>query len=458
MSSDFPPHFLIGTATAAYQIEGAANTDGRGSSIWDTFSHEPGRILNGDTGDIATDHYHRWESDLDLMAERGIQAYRFSISWSRIFPDGRGTPNLRGMDFYDRLVDGLVSRGIAPIATLYHWDLPQALEDQGGWTNRETAEAFAEYSACVAPVLGDRIHTWLTLNEPWCAAFLGYSSDVHAPGRNDPASGLVAAHHMNLAHGLAVPELRRLSSGSPDVSATLNIHRVRPASGASREAVDRIDRVGNQIWLGPMLTGHYPRELFEDTKNLTDWNFVHPGDESLIHQPLDVLGLNYYLPMVVRMPGEGSSDSPAHGIAGNPWPGSEHVEFIQPDGPTTAMGWVIDPLGLEELLVKMHNDYGLPLIITENGAAVDDVVIDGSVDDIARIDFLRAHLAAARRAMDRGVDLRGYLVWSWLDNFEWSFGYERRFGLVHVDYTTQVRTPKASALWLAQLIHSRQLD
>ena len=452
----FPADFLIGTATAAYQIEGAAGTDGRGPSIWDTFSHEPGRILDGDTGDVATDHYNRWESDLDLMAATGVDAYRFSISWSRIFPRGRGRANPRGLDFYDRLVDGLVSRGIKPIATLYHWDLPQALEDLGGWTNRETAEAFATYAAAVAPILGDRIHTWLTLNEPWCAAFLGYAADAHAPGRNDPVLGLVAAHHMNLGHGLAVPELRRLSTGAPDVSATLNIHLIRPAPGASTEAVDRIDRVGNQIWLGPMLNGHYPRELFEDTKNLTDWGFVRRGDEELIHQPLDVLGLNYYLPMVVRMPGEGAADSAAHWIAGNPWPGSEHVEFIQPDGPTTAMGWVIDPLGLEQLLVKMHNDHGLPLLITENGAAVNDVVIDGNVDDPQRIDFLRAHFAAARRAMDLGVDLRGYLVWSWLDNFEWAFGYDRQFGLVHVDYDTQVRTPKASAAWLAKLIRSRR--
>ncbi|KQQ93295.1 beta-glucosidase [Leifsonia sp. Leaf325] len=457
-AASFPPSFLIGTATAAYQIEGAAAEDGRSPSIWDTFSHTAGRVLNGDTGDVADDHYHRWEADLDLMAELGVQAYRFSLSWSRVLSRGGGPVNQEGLDFYDRLVDGLVSRGIAPIATLYHWDLPQTLEDDGGWTNRETAFRFADFAASVAPVLGDRVHTWLTLNEPWCAAFLGYAADVHAPGRNRPADGLTAAHHLNLGHGLAVPELRRLSSGSPDVSATLNIHLVKPAPGASEEAVQRIDRVGNQVWLGPMLRGAYPAELLDDTSGVTDWSFVQPGDEAHIHQPLDLLGLNYYLPMVVRMPGEGPADSAAHGIAGNAWPGSEHVQFIQPEGPTTAMGWVIEPDGLEALLVKMHDDHGLPLMITENGAAFHDVVLDGRVDDIERIDFLRRHFDAARRAIDRGVDLRGYLVWSFLDNFEWAFGYDRRFGIVHVDFDTQVRTPKASATWLSELISSRRLS
>ncbi|MCP2370319.1 beta-glucosidase [Agromyces terreus] len=453
-----PPDVMLGTATAAYQIEGGAAEGGRGPSIWDTFSHSPGRVLNGDTGDVACDHFHRWEADLDLMAELGVQAYRFSLSWSRVLPTGQGTVNTRGLEFYDRLVDGLVARGIAPIATLYHWDLPQALEDLGGWTNRDTSYRFAEFAGIAAQALGDRVHTWLTLNEPWCAAFLGYAADVHAPGRNDPAAGLSAAHHMNLGHGLAVPELRRHSTGTPDVSATLNVHLVKPAPGASNEAVDRIDRVGNQVWLGPMLRGAYPEELFADTAEVTDWSFVHDGDERQAHQPLDLLGLNYYLPMVVRMPGEGPQDSAAHGIAGNPWPGSGHVEFIQPEGPTTAMGWVIDPDGLEALLVKMHAETGLPLMITENGAAFRDEVVDGRVADDERIAFLEAHFAAAARAIERGVDLRGYLVWSFLDNFEWAFGYDRRFGLVHVDYDTQVRTPKDSARWLAGQIAAGRRD
>nr|WP_208382457.1 GH1 family beta-glucosidase [Microbacterium ulmi] len=450
-----PARALLGVATAAYQIEGAAADGGRGPSIWDTFSHAPGRILNGDTGDVACDHYHRWRSDLDLMAELGVEAYRLSISWSRIFPTGRGDVNREGLDFYDRLIDGLVERGIAPIVTLYHWDLPQALEDGGGWLNRDTSSRFADLASTVAPVLGDRVHTWITLNEPWCAAFLGYAADVHAPGRNDPAAGLRAAHHMNLGHGLAVPELRRLSASRPDVSASLNVHLVKPAPGAARDAVDRIDRVGNQVWLGPMLRGEYPHRLLEETAHLTDWSFVLPGDEMQIHQPLDVLGINYYLPMVVRMPGEGVQDAGAHGIAGNPWPGSEHVEFIQPEGPTTAMGWVVYPDGLEELLTSLWDEFGIPLMVTENGAAFHDVVDDGRIHDPERIAFLRAHLEAAARAVRRGVDLRGYLMWSFLDNFEWAFGYDRRFGLVHVDYPTQERTPKDSARWFAALARER---
>ncbi|QEO16146.1 beta-glucosidase [Agromyces intestinalis] len=450
-----PPRTLLGVSTAAYQIEGAATEDGRGPSVWDTFSHTPGRVLNGDTGDIACDHYHRWEQDLDLMAELGVQAYRFSLSWSRLFPTGQGPLNRPGLDFYDRLIDGLVSRGIAPIPTLFHWDLPQALEDAGGWTSRDTSYRFAEYAAAAASAYGDRVHTWLTLNEPWCAAFLGYAADVHAPGRNDPAAGLAAAHHMNLGHGLAVPELRRHSAGDPDVSVSLNVHLVKPAPGASMEAVERIDRVGNQVWLGPMLRGAYPRELFDDTASVTDWSFVRDGDERQAHQPLDVLGVNYYLPMVVRMPGEGPADAGEHGIAGNPWPGSGHVEFIQPEGPTTAMGWVIQPDGLEQLLVKLHRDHGLPLMVTENGAAFRDEIVDGRVHDDERIAFLEAHFAAAARAVEQGVDLRGYLVWSLLDNFEWAFGYDRRFGIVHVDFETQTRTPKDSAFWLRDVIASR---
>ncbi|WP_460775708.1 GH1 family beta-glucosidase [Microbacterium sp. GXF7504] len=451
----FPPGFLFGSATAAYQIEGATEADGRGPSIWDTFSATPGKIVGGDTGAIADDHYNRLESDLDLMAGLGLQAYRFSIAWPRIQPTGTGEANQAGLDFYGRLVDGLLARGIRPIATLYHWDLPQALEDAGGWTNRETAYRFADYARIVVGALGDRVPVWTTLNEPWCSAFLGYGSGAHAPGSTDPDAALRAMHHLNLAHGLGAQVIRELAPDA-EVSVTLNFHVVR---GTDAEAVRRIDALANRSFTGPILEGAYPADLLEDTASVTDWSFVRPGDAELIHQPLDFLGVNYYSTTLVRMWDGVSPRQRADGhkdVGGSPWPGSEHVEFLQQEGPYTAMGWNIAPEALEELLVSLHERYPqLPLMITENGAAFDDEVVGERVHDDLRVDYLRRHVDAARRAMAQGVDLRGYLVWSLLDNFEWGYGYSKRFGIVHVDYDTQRRTVKDSGRWLAELIDRR---
>jgi beta-glucosidase len=457
----FPADFLVGSATAAYQIEGAANEGGRGPSIWDTFSHTPGRVVNGDTGDIADDHYHRLDADLDLMASLGLEAYRFSIAWSRIQPTGSGEVNQAGLDFYGRLVDGLLARGIRPIATLYHWDLPQPLEDAGGWSNRETAYLFAEYAAIVGAALGDRVHTWTTLNEPWCSAYLGYGSGAHAPGRTEPLAALRAVHHLNLAHGLGLLALRSTVTADAQYSATLNFHVIRGDDASSPEAIRRIDALANRCFTGPMLEGAYPADLLVDTAGITDWSFVLPGDLDIIHQPIDFLGVNYYSTATVRMWDGASPKQNADGhkdVGGSPWPGSEHVEFLVQEGPYTAMGWNIAPDGLEDLLVSLHEAHpGLPLIITENGAAFDDEVVDSRVRDVERTDYLRRHFTAAHRAMERGVDLRGYLVWSLLDNFEWGYGYSKRFGIVHVDYDTQVRTVKDSGRWLAALIREHTI-
>ncbi|MCK1820025.1 GH1 family beta-glucosidase [Streptomyces sp. XM83C] len=453
----FPQDFLWGSATASYQIEGAAAEDGRTPSIWDTFSRTPGRVRNGDTGDIATDHYHRWREDVALMAELGLGAYRFSLAWTRIQPTGRGPAVQRGLDFYRQLVDELLEKGIQPVATLYHWDLPQELEDAGGWPERSTAERFAEYAALAADALGDRVKTWTTLNEPWCSAFLGYGSGVHAPGRTDPVAALRAAHHLNLGHGLAVEALRGALPSDARCSVTLNIHHVRPLTGsdADADAVRRIDALANRVFTGPMLQGAYPEDLLKDTAALTDWSFVRDGDLARINQPLDFLGVNYYTPTVVSAAdGTGTHTADGHGNSPySPWPGADDVAFHQPPGERTAMGWAIDASGLYDLLHRLAADFpGTPMVITENGAAFDDYADpDGRVNDPARIAYVRDHLAAVHRAIGDGVDVRGYFLWSLLDNFEWSHGYSKRFGAVYVDYPTGRRIPKASARWYAEV-------
>jgi beta-glucosidase len=452
---EFPPSFLFGSATASYQVEGAWDEDGRGPSIWDTFTHTAGRVSDGTTGDVADDHYHRLDDDLDLMRSLGLHAYRFSISWSRILPTGSGAINQAGIGFYSRLVDGLIARGILPIATLYHWDLPQALEDAGGWVNRDTAYRFAEYAAAIGAALGDRVYAWTTLNEPWCSAYLGYGSGVHAPGRTSDADALTAVHHLNLAHGLALTELRAVTRNNPQYSITLNLHVARGVGDSGPEAVRRIDAIGNRAFTGPLLHGAYPADLLEDTAAITDWSFVHPGDLDIIHQPIDFLGVNYYSTMLVRLWDGIGERAAADGHKPSPnssWPGAENVEFLEQDGPYTEMGWNIAPDGFEELLLAVHGEFPkLPLMITENGAAFADQVDDGAVHDVARIDYLRRHLTALHRATQRGVDVRGYLVWSLLDNFEWSWGYSKRFGIVRVDYDTLQRTVKDSGRWYSQL-------
>jgi beta-glucosidase len=458
---EFPRDFLFGAATASYQIEGAAREDGRGPSIWDTFSHTPGKVWNGDTGDVADDHYHRLDADLDLMKQLGLEAYRFSVAWPRIQPTGSGAANLKGLDFYSRLVDGLIARGIRPIATLYHWDLPQALEDVGGWTNRDTSYRFAEYAAITGEALGDRVETWTTLNEPWCSSYLGYGSGAHAPGITSGRAALAAVHHLNLAHGLGIPELRRAATNDPEMSVTLNLHVIRGDDSTSEEAIRRIDALANRAFTGPMLRGAYPADLLEDTAAVTDWSFVRAGDLEAIHQPIDVLGVNYYSTVTVKMWDARSARTNADGhqdVGGSPWPGSENVEFVRQPGPYTDMGWNIAPDGLEDLLVSLSEQFPeQPMMVTENGAAFPDEVVEGRVHDVARTDYLVRHFAAAHRAMQRGVDLRGYQVWSLFDNFEWGYGYSKRFGIIRVDYETQERILKDSAHWYSELIATRTL-
>jgi beta-glucosidase len=459
----FPPSFVIGSATASYQIEGAAHDDGRTPSIWDTFSHTPGKVVNGDTGDVADDHYYRLDSDLDLMQRLGLEAYRFSIAWPRVQPTGSGATNEKGLAFYSRLVDGLLARGIRPIATLYHWDLPQELEDAGGWPARDTANRFADYAAIAGQALGDRVHTWTTLNEPWCSAYLGYGSGAHAPGRTKGADALAAVHHLNLAHGLGLQALRSVvSKADAQYSVTLNFHVLRPGTedpDESSDAMRRIDALANRAFTSPMLKGQYDYDLLEDTAAVTDWSFVQPGDLDIVKQPIDFLGVNYYSTATVRTWDGRSARQNADGhkpSAGTAWPGSEQVEFLQQEGPYTSMGWNIAPEGLEELLVSLSEQFPTtPLMITENGAAFDDEVVDGRVKDDKRVDYLRRHFVAAHRAMARGVDLRGYLVWSLMDNFEWGYGFSKRFGIVHVDYESLVRTPKDSARWFTELVRTK---
>jgi beta-glucosidase len=400
----FPPGFVWGTATASYQIEGAAAEDGRTPSIWDTYSHTPGRVHDGDTGDVADDHYHRYRDDVAIMRELGVGSYRFSVAWPRITPAvtdrALGPVNEAGLAFYDRLVDELLSAGIAPAVTLYHWDLPQALEDAGGWTSRATAERFAEYAEVVAGRLGDRVGTFITLNEPWCSAYLGYASGVHAPGRTEPAAALAAVHHLNLAHGLATAAVRR-AAPSAQVALTLNLAWVRPASGsnADADAVRRIDGLQNRVFLDPTLRGEYPADVLADTASVTDWGFVRDGDLELVRQPIDALGLNYYSPTVVRAyDGVGPRiEADGHGdSAASAWPACEDVEFPPQPGAKTDMGWCIDPRGMTELLLRLARDYpGVDLYVTENGAAYPDVVAeDGAVHDDDRIAYLHAHLRA----------------------------------------------------------------
>ncbi|MEU4233017.1 GH1 family beta-glucosidase [Nonomuraea sp. NPDC026600] len=449
----FPENFVWGAATASYQIEGAVKEDGRGQSIWDTFSHSPGNVADGETGDVACDHYHRYRDDVSLMRELGLAAYRFSIAWPRIQPDGRGKVNPQGLGFYSRLVDSLLAADISPYVTLYHWDLPQALEDEGGWTNRDTAYYFAEYAQAVHEKLGDRVAHWTTLNEPWVAAYLGYGNGVHAPGRRRAADAMRSAHHLLLGHGLAAGRLRSLGAenimlvvNSAPVLTPAQVNDPQAAPGtADAAAVHRIHTLLTRQFLDPALHGSYPAEVLEAAERNGGTDHILDGDLEIINAPIDQIGINYYNPCVV----EAGPGSPAD-LA---WPGSEDVCFRTADAPTTAMGWPIVPDGLSRLLVRLSRDYpGVGLMVTENGAAFDDVVADGRVHDTDRVAYLEGHLREVHRAIAAGADLRGYLVWSLLDNFEWAEGFRRRFGIVHVDYETLARLPKDSALWYRDVI------
>jgi beta-glucosidase len=445
----FPDGFVWGAGTAAYQIEGAAHDDGRGPSIWDTFSRTPGKVFAGHTGDVACDHYHRYADDVALMAGLGLAAYRFSVAWPRIQPDGSGPVNPRGLDFYDRLVDKLIEHGIDPVITLYHWDLPQSLQDRGGWISRDTAGYFADYAEVVYGRLGDRVRTWTTLNEPWCSAYLGYGSGLHAPGQQDPAAAFAAAHHLMLGHGLAALALR--AAGASTVGITVNPAAVSPADPDNADDVEAarvVDGLHNRIFLDPLLRGKYPVEVLDHIGRFADPSWIRLGDEELIGQPVDLLGVNYYAPTYVAARPGAAGGGPAY-------PGTEGIEFLAATPPMTDMGWQIEPAGLTRLLERISRDYpGVPLMITENGAAYPDGPDDDPerVTDHHRVAYLDGHLRAAREAIDRGVDLRGYFVWSLLDNFEWAEGYRKRFGIVHVNYRTQRRTLKDSAHYYRQVI------
>jgi beta-glucosidase len=435
----FPSDYVWGAATSAYQIEGAWDEDGKGESIWDRFSHAPGSIANGDTGDVACDHYHRWRQDVDLVKELGLKGYRFSISWSRVLPEGRGQANPAGLDFYSGLVDALLEASIEPFVTLYHWDLPQALQDQGGWPARLTAEAFVEYADLVTRRLGDRVEHWMTLNEPFVSAFVGYLEGRHAPGHSDLGEALAAAHHLLLAHGWAVPVVRCNVPGA-QVGIALNLGGQVPASSsvADRAAAWQRDGVVNRWFLDPISGRGYPADIVAHYGQPMD--FVLPGDVEAIAVPLDLLGANYYTRTIVRSTEVAEADNAPQTTLANL--------------NRTGMGWEVYPEGLYDLLGRLHFDYRFPaLYVTENGAAyLDQIGPDGSVHDLDRIAYLEEHFQAAARAIATGVPLRGYFVWSLLDNFEWGHGYSKRFGLVYVDYPTQRRVLKSSAHWYSRVI------
>lgn len=435
----FPPGFLWGVATSALQIEGGVREGGRGESIWDRFAAEPGRIADGSRPDVACDHYHRWWEDVELMRELGLGAYRFSIAWPRVVPAGRGAVNRAGLDFYDALVDGLLAAGIEPFPTLYHWDLPQALQERGGWGARDTAAAFVDYAAAVAHRLGDRVRRWTTHNEPWCAATLGHEEGHHAPGHRDPAEALRAGHHLLLSHGWAVDALRREAPGA-EVGIVLIHSPAHPASGseADRDAARWFDGFFNRWYLDPVFRGAYPADAVADRVAAghlpgPELPFVRDGDLAAVARPLDFLGLNYYSRVVLRAGPDGRR------------------EAVQPAAreDRTEMGWECYPAGLRESLLRVHRDYApRTIFITENGAAYADAADpQGRIVDTRRIAYLRGHLRAAHEAIAQGAPLAGYFLWSLLDNFEWAHGYAKRFGLFAVEPATRRRLPKASASW-----------
>ncbi|KQS68742.1 GH1 family beta-glucosidase [Modestobacter sp. Leaf380] len=443
----FPPGFVFGAATAAYQIEGAVDVDGRGPSIWDTFSHTPGKTHLGHTGDVAVEHHARYREDVALMADLGLAAYRFSVSWSRVLPEGAGRVEQRGLDFYRRLVDELLEAGVDPWLTLYHWDLPQALQDQGGWTSRDTAERFADYAGVLYDGLGDRVSHWSTLNEPMCSALLGHMAGQHAPGHRDAVEASRATHHLLLGHGLATRVLRE--RGADSCGLTLNFTPMTPASDspADVDAARRLDGQQNRMFLVPVVTGEYPADVAEDLAAAGAPLPIEDGDLELIATPLDWLGVNFYFGSVVRATEEPTGKASS-------FIGGERVEEVPPTGPTTTMGWGVTPHAFTDLLLRLRDTApGLPLVITENGSAwPDEVSPDGAVHDPQRVRYLMDHLAAVTDAIELGADVRGYFAWSLLDNYEWARGYDQRFGIVHVDYDTQVRTPKDSALAYAEVI------
>lgn len=444
IAASLPDDFILGVATAAYQIEGAVQKDGRGPSIWDWFSQKAGQIVNNDNGNIACDHYHRWNDDLDLIKNMQIDAYRFSFSWSRIQADGKSAINPKGISFYDRLIDGVLDRGLDAFATLYHWDLPLSLHNDGGWTHADTAARFADYAGIMADHFGDRLSSLTTFNEPWCSSMMGYLYGVHAPGVKDLAQAITVVHHQHKAHGLAV---QRIKSSKPElpVGIVLNLQSVYPGSSAkaSEDAAKRHKIFHNGIFIEPLFEGRYPAEFVDQLGHLLppDWQ----DDLSTIHQPLNFWGLNYYTPARVL-----HDDQP-----GTDYPATKPV--VLPDStPVTDIGWEIDASTLKDLLIEIYDRYSLPpCFITENGACFNDQPEDGVVHDTRRINYLSDHLSAISDACQSGVPLKGYFAWSLMDNFEWAEGYTMRFGLIHVDYETQKRTVKNSGRWFTELAAAR---
>ena len=444
----------FGVATASYQIEGAPAADGRSPSIWDTLTRVPGAIDDGSDGSVACGSYPDPGPDIDLVAGLGVGWYRFSVSWPRIVPDG-GEVNKLGLDYYERLVDGLLERSVTPMATLYHWDLPQSLEDRGGWLARDTAERFADYAVAVHDRLGDRVRLWATLNEPWCSAYLGYASGRHAPGKQVGDEAHRATHHLLLAHGLASERLHE--GGADGVGIVLNLTPVLPETEAAAEAADGVDAIRNRVWLGPLVDGTYDAGTLRVAPVLEDPELVRPGDLDLVRGSADWLGVNYYTPARVAELADESTPIDTGGDADiAAFPGVAGFRFA-PRHPRTDIDWEVDADSLERLLVDTHARTGLPLMVTENGAAYADTTLlpDGSVDDADRIDYLESHLAAIDAARDAGADVRGWLVWTLMDNFEWSHGYTKTFGLVSVDRDTLRRTPKRSYHWFADLVRRR---
>ncbi|UPK75558.1 GH1 family beta-glucosidase [Nocardioidaceae bacterium SCSIO 66511] len=450
---NLPSDFVYGVSTASYQIEGAVEADGRGRSVWDTFCAEPGRIRNGETGDVACDHYHRYADDVALMRELGIDSYRFSIAWPRVQPTGSGPVNDAGLDFYDRLVDELLAADINPAATLFHWDLPQTLQDEGGWRNRDTAHRLAEYATVVAERLGDRVQMWMPINEPVVVTMFGHALGTHAPGERLGFEALPVAHHLLLGHGLAVQALR--AEGVSNIGIASNHQPTWPASEspADQEAAAAYDTLINELFADPILRGEYPNGIGDGM----------PGpvseDLEVIASPLDWYGINYYQPTLVGAPGSTTGASPT--LEGAEAPVELPFDLGQiPDVPTTDFGWAIVPEGLTQMLTWFRDRYGdslPPLYVTESGCSYhDQVAEDGRVRDRPRIDYHRAHLAAVADAVEAGVDVRGYFAWSLIDNFEWAEGYTERFGLVHVDFETQRRTPKDSYHWLREQLAARR--
>lgn len=443
-----PADLEIGVATSSWQIEG--DVAGRGRCIWDDFAAQPGAIVDGSTGEPACDHVRRWSEDLDLIASLGVDAYRFSISWPRVQPGGSGPLSEPGVGFYDRLIDGLLERGIRPAVTLYHWDLPSELQATGGWTSRDTAERFADYSAAMAERFADRVDRWATLNEPWVAAFLGYAAGVHAPGIRDGGASLSAAYHLMLGHGLAVERLR--AAGARNVGIVLNLNPVYTEDDGAAVAARHIDGLHNRLWLDLLAGQGIPDDIRTGCAHLTDWSFVRDADLPVIGAPIDWLGENYYT--VIRVASVAGDDGGV-GQDASAYPGTPPASFA-PRFPRTAMGWEVVASGLVDVLRQAHEALpGVPLWVTENGAAYDDVLVDGRVHDADRVDYFRGHVAATLQARGEGIDVRGYYAWSLMDNLEWAEGLTKRFGIVYVDPTTQERTLKDSALWWRERLAER---